>query len=194
MIRALAFTILIACVALPASAREPLWKHVGNWSVHVDTSGQTYGCFILTTYTDGSILRVSVMPDRSSLLLMVGNMEWASIEAGKDYPIDVRFDDAPWWTATATGFRLSGVPLLFVESRRDEFFEEFMRKHEMRVRYEGREIVRLGLKGSFAALQELGRCQTAVTVSSGESTTPKAGTRNDGPFSRSGSGMSDPFR
>lgn len=155
-----------------------LWKNVGPWSVYIDKTTQ-FQCFIATTYQDYTIFRVGFQQPNSTSALYVslGNMNWSSIEAGKDYDLILQIDNEPGWPSPARGFRFGTMPALIVGTNQTGFIEQMMRKHSLRVFFGGKQILNLSLRGSNAALMEMANCQNEVDKYLGRSN----GTTND-PF------------
>jgi hypothetical protein len=89
-------------------------------------------------------------------------MNWASIESGKDYDLTIQIDNGSSWNSPASGFRFGGLPSLIVNTNQIDFLDQFMRKHSLQVYFNGQRILNLSLRGSNAALQEMGYCQNAV--------------------------------
>ena len=174
----------------PAAAADAVrWGKVAGWDILIDTTLGN-GCFIFTIYDGGTALRLGFDPDEGDAYLMVGNQKWASIEHGKDYDIEIRMDrDAPW-EATATGVDFDGLPLLMASTDQPNFLIDFMKKNTLEVRYLNKSIATLSLKGTFAAVGEMLKCQDYVDVHGVGGRAPYAD-----PFGSGGrSTASDPFR
>lgn len=162
-------SILLASVfafGTPANAANDetaLWKSVGNWNVYIDKTVE-FQCFITTIYEDNTVFRVGFQKPGSSaaVYIAVGNMNWASIESGKDYDLTIQIDNGTSWNSPASGFRFGNLPSLIVNTNQIDFLDQFMRKHSLQVYFNGQRILNLSLRGSNAALQEMGQCQNAV--------------------------------
>jgi hypothetical protein len=184
--------LLSACIGLivsPASGEDSIsWTppEVNGWFIAVDTTVGN-GCFIYSIFEGDTYARIGFNPQMSSFYLLVGDLDWNSIEAGKEYNIELQMGQRPSWTAPAIGGRLGDVPNLIVTSRDPAFVDEFARQHYIRVWYEGREVANLSLEGSAAAIDEMLRCQQAINEYGG-SATPAS---NDDPFQQRSS--KDPF-
>ena len=191
----LGITVLLCCALFghqPAQAADAIkWKTVGDWTISVDTS-LGYKCFLSAVYERGTILRFGLAAGKSSVAYMLlGDMNWKSIESGKQYPLTVKFDDRPGWTGDATGLRLSGgFTVLYLKIDQPRFFAEFARRRGLYVEYEGKQVANLSLRGSFRGVAELIKCQQAINLSTG---TPASTSRD--PFASSGPArqVSDPF-
>lgn len=142
------------------------WKKVGGWQVRIDTTLYN-GCFIVAVYRSGTVVRVGLIPPGSErqgqAYIMVGNRKWKSIEVGKDYNLIFKFDNLPEWSASARGIKMSRtLNTLFATTTKVEFFNEMKRKHQLAIFYQGKRIAWVRLKGSYAAINEMARCQSAV--------------------------------
>ncbi len=189
----LLFVILTMSVAGPAAGESgsPLWKKVGAWQVRVDqTVG--HGCFAVSLYEEGSLLRIGFDINAKGAYIIVGNGSWKSIELGKEYEIKFQFDDEAPWSGVTRGFAFDreGPRYLMGAIESAEFFSEFSRKNALSIGYRGREIARLSLMGSRRAIEEMLSCQQAMSDHA-----PKRHHSKHDPF---GSGsqrpVSDPFR
>jgi hypothetical protein len=173
-----------------ASAADAVrWGKVSGWDILVDTTSGN-GCFIFTIYDGGTALRLGFDAQEDDAYLMVGNQKWASIEHGKDYEIEIRMDrDAPW-RATATGVDFDGLPLLMASTDQPNFLIDFMKKNTLEVRFRNQSIATLSLKGTYAAVAEMLKCQDYVDAHGVGGRAPYAD-----PFASNGrSAASDPFR
>lgn len=171
MIKTILVTTALALGLQPAGADEKqagspsvaLWKEVGHWSVWVDrTLGNA--CFIATEFEDFTILRVGFLGAayNAPAYVAVGNENWKSLEAGKDYELVIQMDRREPWRAEASVLKDEKIPFLIAEAGEVEFFREFMRKHSLTISYKGNVVVSLDLKGSAAAMQEMLRCQETL--------------------------------
>lgn len=163
-------------VASPVCAQETLpWKEINGWAILMDT---TLGnaCFVTTGYEDGTFLRLGFdfSQEPKSIYLALGNKNWASLELGKDYPIQIQFDRNPVWNATARAINISGINYLAVSTTDTNFANEFTRKLAIRATFNGRQVAALRLKGSALAVDEMLKCQVAVNDAlANEKTAPK---------------------
>lgn len=191
--RNLILALAITSTAAPGAAQNAevvLWKHVQNWSVYVDrTTGDT--CFAGVVFDDGTVFRFGFLEpgSQTALYAAIGNPNWQSIEQGKDYELYLQFDNAQSWRAPARATQIDGVPFLFVGTSEVDFVEELMRKHYLKVHYDGRNILSLSLQGSYAALQEMGMCETTIS----EYRTSGSATSGDPFKTERASNKTDPF-
>lgn len=160
-----------------------VWKKVDGWQVRIDTTLHN-GCFIVAVYRSGTVVRVGLIPPGSErqgqAYIMVGNRKWKSIEVGKDYNLIFKFDNLPGWSASARGLKMTRVRALYATTTKVEFFNEMKRKHKLAIFYQGKRIALVGLKGSYAAINEMARCQTAVRRVENQKRTA----RNKDPFAK----------
>jgi len=178
-------------LVMPATseAQAAVWKDdVRGWFIGVDRSLGD-GCYMHSEFDGGGTMRVGFGPNEQKILVIIGNDTWRSLEEGKIYPIEFQFGSRSPWTVEAGVFRWDdgekslqfGVP--FGDDRAELFINELQQMQDVSVRYEGRQILRLSLRGSFAAMAEVIDCQVNMQQGRGGSSDP---------FS-SGPG-SDPFR
>jgi hypothetical protein len=169
------------------AGESPLWKEVGSWEVRVDNT-LGYGCFAMAAYKGGTVLRIGFDASKNYRgYLVLGNSEWKSLEAGKEYELVVQFDRASPWSAPAQAVQFGSgrATMLFMQFDKSKVFKEFASKHQLIVFYKNQEIDRLNLKGSALAIDELVKCQIAMKETGTSS--PKAD-----PFNYSGQ-KRDPF-
>jgi len=114
---------------------------------------------------------------------------WRSIENGKDYELYLQLDNAQSWRSPARATRIDGVPFLVFGADQVDFVEELMRKHFLKVHYEGRMILNLSLQGSYAALQEMGVCESTIA----EYRSPGSVSNSDPFKGERASNKADPF-
>ncbi|MGV4793238.1 hypothetical protein [Rhizobium sp. F40D2] len=167
------------------------WKEVGGWTVAVDPTLDN-GCFVLTSFDDDTIFRLgfNFRQKDKPLYILLGNPNWKSLEKGKHYPIELSLDQTQW-TADARGLDLDGLKSLWIDTDDTDLIEEFAGKLSFRARFNGKEIVALGLKDSERAADELLACQKAVN----DAVIKQAGPpQSKDPFeAKPGTQASDPF-
>ena len=162
----LALAVLLPSVAL-AEDKSILWKSVDKWVVGVDpTVGNA--CFVGVAYEDGGFLRLgyAVSDSINEVYMGLTNPAWKSLEAGKDYDVQVKFDDEPAWEMTASAVEGVTTPWLILPAKNDNFLEEFVRKLTLRVMFRGKVIAKLDLRGSGKAVDEMVACQNAMNEAS----------------------------
>jgi hypothetical protein len=168
------------------------WKEVGGWSIAVDR--EDYGCFMITEWERGTIIRLGFDADRNSYM-WVSHDSWRSLEEGKKYSLTMKFDDETPWSGPAFAHRTKqGAPLLTMKWDRGKanFLREFAVSQGVTIWYGEKVIARLRLTGSYAAMAELQNCQKTMDASR-DPATPPAGRRVSDPFEGS-QRVADPFR
>lgn len=163
-----ASAICFACASIFASASfaedknlAAEWATVEGWDIRIDES-MNNGCFITTVYEGDTFIRFGYEPGRGEAYMMLGNNAWKSIEADKEYPIELQLDNDASWTAKATGSKIGTTPMLYVFFKEFEFLDDVRRKRRIAITFEGKSIAKLNLAGSSAALLEMLNCQKSV--------------------------------
>ena len=189
ILTALAVTILTA--AHPAHAEK--WKDdVRGWFIGIDNSMGGDGCYMHSAFEHGGTLRLGFVPSQSQFMLVLGDDDWMSLEEGKFYPIEVQLGNLSPWTGNASvhvwddGDKSLVLDLPLENDVAANFIDEFKKMTSISVHYESREILRLSLKGTFAATDELLRCQLSMN--------DKRSGHDSDPFSSSQTDSSDPFK
>lgn len=185
-----AISAVVSGAKVAASDIQPDWKTVGNWDLRVDRS-LNYGCFMITRYHGGDMLRVGFDRKHQNGYVMLGNTEWKSIEAGKEYQLQLQFDNRVPWNGNAVAFEFShsSPAFLFVSFRKSNFIDELAISQSLIIRYKGHVVSKLLLTGSNAAVRELIRCQQIIDqADAGTKTNPTqdpfATTTGVDPFAR----------
>jgi len=171
-----------------AADEQPLWDRVKGWEIRVDTTIGN-GCFAMTSYDEGTVMRIGVNPENDKGYLILGNDKWKSLEAGKDYNIKLKFDDETPWEGSARGVLMGdvGVAFLWVDFDDSNLFKEFMRKNVIQVFYNRKKVTSLSLAGSHAATVAVVECQNAM-----QTITPAPSYEKD-PFASGVRYKTDPF-
>lgn len=163
----LAFSLF--CSTMPAIAANAIpYKQVNGWDVLMDpTMGNA--CYVTTTYDGGVTLRLGFdfTGPKGMIYIALGNNAWKSIEDGKDYPVEIQFDNQPVWKANAKGTDFADSKWLHIITSDPNFAEEFSRKLGMRVRFNGQQIAGLRLKGTSRAMDEMLACQAMTNEALG---------------------------
>ena len=162
-IGALAFAGLLAATATAASQPNnevAAWGHVAGWDVMVDrTLGD--GCFVIAVY-EHSVLRVGFDITDHAVLVTIGDPAWQSLRTGKLYDLDMQFDNLPVWRGQAAVLEARSFEKTLSTIADADWLTAFALSHTLVVSYQGREIERLSLKGTAAAVAEMLRCQQAM--------------------------------
>ncbi|TCA25700.1 hypothetical protein E0H70_25525 [Rhizobium leguminosarum bv. viciae] len=191
----LLFFVLALIAAMPrlslADDETVQWKEVGGWKVVVDkTLGN--GCFVLTSFEDGTVFRLgfNYVKKESPFYILIGNVNWKSLEDGKQYPLEFYLDRSKW-TVDASAVDLDGFKALWIDFKDSSLVAEFARKLSFRATFNGKEIVALSLKNSVKATDEMLACQKAVNAAVAQQ---PALPQSKDPFeAKPGTQASDPF-
>lgn len=190
-LNALSFVFLFSIFVQPSFSQAITWNEdVRGWFIGVDRSIGD-GCFMYSTFDGGSVLRAGFNVDGDSMYILVGNRNWMSLEEGKLYPIEIQFGNRPPWTGDASVFiwsdgdRALNLTVPFTNNIANNFVRELQQTQNVIVRYQGRQIMNLSLKGSFAAMAEVMNCQETMLSNN----VPGAD-----PFNANGVNGADPFR
>jgi hypothetical protein len=157
---------LICVAGSSAFAQQTeLWRTVGQWQIRLDKS-LGYGCFLLGSYTRGTVLRIGIDQQNGNGYVMVGNEAWRSLQIGNQYPLSLRFDNESPWRGKATARRIGSgdMVFLYLSFSRSRFLVELARKMNLTIFYNGDVVTQLPLRGTNAAVQEMLRCQQAADV------------------------------
>ena len=163
--KVLPLACVLNCVAVPnALAQETvLWGTVGEWQIRIDKSVD-YGCFLLGSYTQGTVLRIGFDQQNRNGYILVGNEAWRSLQIGGRYELVLRFDNAAPWRGRATARRIGTGSMVFLYLSFDSprFLTELARRVNLTIFYAGNVVTTLPLRGTYAATQELLRCQRSA--------------------------------
>lgn len=154
------WAVFLMFLATPVVASETtLWKNVAGWQVRIDpTVGN--GCFLMTEYEGGTILRVGLAPSTSQIYLLIADPAWKSLEVDKEYQLHLQFGARSPWDAPARAVDMGGgVPFLMVTADESNLFEEFMLQTHLVVKFDGEVVANLSLRGTATAGSELLTCQ-----------------------------------
>jgi hypothetical protein len=142
-----------------------LWRTLGQWQIRVDAS-LGFGCFLVGSYTRGTVLRIGIDQQNGNGYVMVGNEAWRSLQVGNQYDLALRFDSAPPWRGRATARRIGSgeMVFLYLSFDRARFLVELAQRNNLRIFYNGDIVTQLPLHGTNAAVQEMLRCQRAADI------------------------------
>lgn len=171
------FKALVTACALAqpisAQAQNIEWNaNVRGWYIAVDTTIAN-GCFMLSEYDDGGVLRVGFNPESDDMYIVIGDDDWRSLDTDKTYDIELTFGKETPWSGDASVFvwddgdRSLALEIPFDDGLADLFIDELKRTNSVAVDYKGEEILRLSLSGSFAAMDETIACQMQMNESLG---------------------------
>jgi hypothetical protein len=151
-----------------------LWKQVGNWTVAADASLGN-ACYTTITFVGGVSIRLGFNSQNSPqpVHLAISSPDWSSIEAGKDYNVAWQLDDNPPWASIASGVDFGTTKGLWSNVDAPNFIDEFVRKHGLKLYFNGNIIASMDLRDSGAAARELAVCQKAIDSYSQQPEQPK---------------------
>jgi hypothetical protein len=109
----LAASLSFIPIAGKADNQTSLWAQAGEWQVRIDATLGS-GCFMITSYQDGSILRVGLDPMHKISYLWLGNPKWQSLKVGQSYMVDVAFDSGAANTWKAGAIDIGGSTVLML--------------------------------------------------------------------------------
>lgn len=168
---------LLACVALaslPAAAlAEPAAP--GEWTV----SGSAEGCIAHTTLAQGTVMSVLAGPGRDSLIFLIQNRGWSSLEDGSRHKIAVQLDGRNPYQFDAvarTELDADGPGLMFAvtpgEAEGTRFINDLAGAAGMNVGQNGRQLEGTRLSGGGTAMARLAQCMSRMW--SGSEAAPEA--------------------
>lgn len=186
-LRCAAVAALLSCASFPAPAQDTVkWADVGAWPVIVDrTIGN--GCFTYMEYETGTILRIGFDRLHPGGYIMIANQRWNSLEIGKEYDLKLVFGRAVPWNGVGTAIDMHGQTALLLHFDQADLIADFMQKQSVQLWYADRQVDHLSLSGSFAAFNEVIRCQQAMDGM------PAQNGPADDPFSEHAKPVNDPF-
>jgi hypothetical protein len=153
----------------PMVARKDteVWQKVSHWSVMVDyTLGG--GCFITSAFEDGTLFRIGLdRRDDLTSYVLLANADWRSLSEGKDYGIELRFDDEEPWSATAKAIKLDKKTALSISFSDNSFWGEFAAAQQLAIKRGERKVTTLSLDQSRRAVDSMIACQKANLANEG---------------------------
>ena len=88
--------------------------------------------------------------------------KWRPLEIGKEYNLGFRFEGNSVWHGVARARRLGSTKALLVRFSKAGFLTNLAGKRSLQVTHDDRKVVRLSLRGTYDAVREVVRCQSAV--------------------------------
>jgi hypothetical protein len=123
------------------------------------------GCMVHSSTTSGTVLSITATPGEDALLFVIQNRQFATLEDGQQYAIDVEFDDLGEWQIEALAqaeLDRDGPGVIFAvrPGRTDgkNFISEFAGASGMRIGREGARLDTVSLAGGNGAMSSLARC------------------------------------
>jgi hypothetical protein len=167
MLRKVLLAYGLSCASVTGALAQDtiLWRAVGQWQIRVDKS-LGYGCFLIGSYTRGTVLRIGIDQQSGNGYVLVGNEAWRSLQVGNQYDLALRFDNTAPWRGRATARRIgsSDMVFLYLPFDRARFLVELARRVNMTIFYNGEVVTSLPLRGTNAAVQEMIQCQRAADI------------------------------
>lgn len=146
--------LLLASVSI-ASAQD-LIQEAGGWEVYQDQN-MGGGCFMTTTFEDGSIVQVGHDFSEQADFFTVFNPNWTDITDGETYAMT--FDmDGQSWTADGHGMNTGDLGGILVLVGDENFFTDLGTKSSLIVSNEAGEVAHLDLGGAKEAIIATSEC------------------------------------
>ncbi|MDP8912371.1 MAG: hypothetical protein M3N39_02195 [Pseudomonadota bacterium] len=159
---------LFACLALAALSSAALSQQAstpGEWKV----SGSPSGCIAHTTLPQGTVVSVLAGTGQESLLFLIQNRSWESLEDGSRHELAVQLDGGSKFEFDAvakTELDSDGPGLMFAvppgEADGARFIAEFAKASGMAVGERGEAIASVRLTGGGSAMTELAQCMSRL--------------------------------
>ena len=189
-LHALTVVIYFFLIGQPSYSQSVTWNEdVRGWYIGVDRSVGD-GCYMHSSFDGGGVLRTGFNVDGNSMFIIIGNRNWKSLEEGKYYPIEIQFGNRSPWSGEASVFvwddgeKSLKLTVPFDDNSADNFVSEVQQTQNVIARYQGRQILNLSLRGSFAAMDEVLKCQDNILRNRSPSSDP---------FNSKGISGADPF-
>lgn len=115
------------------------------------------GCLAMAKFTDGTGVWVG-FSQKYGAFIAFSNDKWQSIEASRDYRLEVRAQGYGLWRGNFSGFTQGSGRGLINSGLKTQFLIDFARAGGMTVSYDNRVITRVSLAGSRAAIEEALAC------------------------------------
>lgn len=176
----------LGCILGTATLADPIdWKNVGGWDISFYPASEGCQAFALFEEDTAFFIGFDNTENELSLDVTLLDEKWRSIEAGKEYKVEVKFGDESPWTMDMDGLRTDDFPGLsiMIDAGSDQaklFIEEFQAESSMKWTFKSNVLGRYTLRGSRAAFDEVIECQRSYM---------RARSSSD-PFAQS---SSDPF-
>lgn len=162
----------------------PLWQTVGLWEVRIDTRLKN-SCFIISSWTDGTYLRIGFDKRNGSGYIIVGNSDWRSLVPGADYEMEAKFGNMPVWRFPAQAVSSGNSNLVWLGARFSDsnVLAQFASQPYVSFAYQGRTVISLNLPGSAAAVNAMVNCQDIMNAAADPfRTQPTPSTPSRDPF------------
>lgn len=152
----LAISLFAFPVAAATAETEP-----ARWTV----AGGTQGCAVHASSPEGTVVSILAGPGQDSLLFLIQNRAWSSLQDGSSYDIAVEFDDAGPWELKAvakTEIDQDGPGLMFAvppgQKQGSDFITEFVQAAGMKVDGQGQRMGSMQIGSGRSAMTALAQC------------------------------------
>lgn len=161
--------IIALCSTSAAIAQDTVtWQdNIQGWTVVIDRTIEN-SCFIISGFENELLLRFQFNATQQNVQFIVANVNWKSLEPGKDYDLEVAFGDRDSWAGIAKGHRWNDILPSLVMSvpvanqQASNFMTEFTAMGSVRVSHDGTEIANVALPGAREAVASMLDCQAAM--------------------------------
>ncbi|MBO9449347.1 hypothetical protein J7426_03700 [Tropicibacter sp. R16_0] len=174
------------CLLGTTALADPIdWKVVRGWDISFYPASEGCQAFALFEEDTAFFIGFDNTENELSLDVTLLDQKWRSIEAGKEYKVEVKFGDESPWTMDMDGLKTDEFPGLgiMIDAGSDQaklFIDEFQRENSMKWSFKSNVLGHYTLRGSRAAFDEVIACQRSYM---------RAQSSSD-PFAQS---SSDPF-
>lgn len=147
--------------SIPDNEATMHWSQSGNWMIRIDKTVE-YGCFAFASFDDRTQVRLAVMPSEQGFAVHVGSPFWRSLDPQETYLIEMDFDGRPTWSGDARVIAFPPLKFLVLRVADPEFMLEAAQARAMTVRWAGKFLARLDMRGADKAISAVVDCQNAV--------------------------------
>ena len=155
----------LALAALPSAALSQQTSAPVEWKV----SGSPSGCIAHTTLPQGTVVSVLAGTGQESLLFLIQNRGWESLEDGSRHALAVQLDGGAKFEFDAvakTELDSDGPGLMFAVPPGDadgaRFIAEFAKAGGMAVGEGGQALASVRLTGGGSAMTQLAQCMSQL--------------------------------
>ncbi len=140
---------------LPPLAIDKIYERPAGWTVGQNDAG---GCLAAASYKDGTTVWIGF--DRNGrTVLAFTNEAWRGVKFAETYSLRMRARGQGDWRGSFLGFQRRGEPGFVATGLKAEFLRDFANAGGIWVYLGEREMARLSLTGSRAALNSAIECQ-----------------------------------
>ena len=161
---------MFALISGAASAQDTvIWQdNVEGWSVAIDRTIAD-SCFIFAGFDNNVFLRFQFNTTKQNVQFIVANIQWDSLETGREYDMEIAFGDQEAWSGMAKGHRWNDIlPSLVLDvpiedQQASHFMRDFSSVGSVSISHEGSEIAELALAGTKEAITSMLNCQASMS-------------------------------